>query len=1402
MNSDYIFGLDVSNGKLGYAAINGNNDPIRVPANHKLGISKSQLALGARIFEPGQPAVNRRIFRISTRRTGRKKMRIRYWKKIFEPEILKETGDTEFFKRMEESWMSPLDDRKETSTDVAVKITEPTYKAFPTIYHLRKMLMETDEKVDLRYIALAVHNIIKYPGNFLSKVPTSNYENARLDVKGDLEAINEAFADLDSKLSFDTEYSEEVDALLQNRSLPNKEKTSLLYDLLFVPCKKKEDAKINKKRTEALIKAILGKPFQLDVLLGRNELDPDAWKITFDSDSADEAIDNIRPDLSGNEVKVIDHIGNIFNAVKLSFVVKDGLTLSQAMVKRYVEYGHQLNLLKKYAKSCEGKKRRQIYDLYNVYCGNSRYLTKEIKKRTKDVTDNKAFAAEIKKLIGKDESEVAKEIVSLIDSDSFLIKLHTKDNGVIPYQLNELELNKILENQGKFYPFLLKKNPVEENPKWVRQHPYELDQLVAFRIPYFVGPLITPEDQKKKSPNKSGQVYAWMVRKEEGTITPWNFWKKVDLEQTAEAFIQRMVKTDSVLLEEKVLPNNSLLYQEFKVLDELNKVQINHKKINSYQKGIALNLFKSYKTVSKDRFVKELNKEGNFGKPLVVSSISGLADPKKFNNSLSTYNDFKKIFGKKIDDPKLRNDFENIVYWLSIFDDDDILMSKLNTISWLTDEQKKKVMRKNYTGWGRYSKITLTSLVDENGKSIIEKMREDSLLINQCLADPAVKRQIDEHNQKIAQTEDLDQILSAAYASPSVKKIIRQSVKLVEDVVESIGSVPKYFTIRSSRTAGEENQLAMSRQNKLRLIINKNKNVKNGLIDKKLVEEFKTATKDKRRMSDKEYIFFLQLGRDFFTGERIPYSQIKHCIVSHAVAPSLYSDGSMDNKVLIMPETARKITKSPSRMKQFGSKKFDGLAAPTVAGYWYRLQNMGLITKYKLYLLNLDENNVDSGHKLDYVRHAFVEHSQATKILSLVLKAMYPDSEVIQIRSEFVNEVRKSFSIYRSYLVNEHYLSTDAYIDSLLANYFLKIYPKLAPFYTYGKYMFAEDSEKAKGFKELHRMNLIWRLTNGLKDDDNVYQSGTNQVMFSRKEIIEKIRRVDNFKHVNLSFESFTSLSNLFKREILYPGLKNDTATSRSLVKKKKNMPTDIYGGYSYLTTAMIAIVRRKVRGGKYVNQYIKIPTLAVANVAQDRHKNPAAFKRAVKKYLNETIDGEFEILEYGLNIQTRIQDGDKDYYVRSDNRGFDTRQLMLSQKSRQVIQDYIEDPNYRMHKYESRSKDAEQELTDVYLEILGQLKDHWELWNTANFKEKILNSQEKFSELDFAKKKDVIYALLVDLKPNPRFIQFKETLGFPLVSLGPNKTVGDDAKIIFTSVSGLRTKVRKIYDPNQKKSK
>ena len=79
------------------------------------------------------------------------------------------------------------------------------------------------------------------------------------------------------------------------------------------------------------------------------------------------------------------------------------------------------------------------------------------------------------------------ELLNRIKDNQFLVKLNTTKNGEIPQQLHRKELEKILENQSKYYPCL------NENKD-------KILQLFSFRIPYYVGSLANVGNKKVSGP--------------------------------------------------------------------------------------------------------------------------------------------------------------------------------------------------------------------------------------------------------------------------------------------------------------------------------------------------------------------------------------------------------------------------------------------------------------------------------------------------------------------------------------------------------------------------------------------------------------------------------------------------------------------------------------------------------------------------------------------------------------------------------------------------------------------------------------------------------------------------------------------------------------------------------------
>lgn len=165
MEQEYYMGLDMGTGSLGWAITDTEYHILR---------RHGKALWGVRLFESALTAEERRSFRTARRRLDRRNWRIQILQELFSEEISK--VDLGFFQRMKESKYYPEDKK-----DINGKCPELPYALFvdknytdkeyhrdyPTIYHLRKMLMETEEMPDIRLVYLALHHMMKHRGHFL-----------------------------------------------------------------------------------------------------------------------------------------------------------------------------------------------------------------------------------------------------------------------------------------------------------------------------------------------------------------------------------------------------------------------------------------------------------------------------------------------------------------------------------------------------------------------------------------------------------------------------------------------------------------------------------------------------------------------------------------------------------------------------------------------------------------------------------------------------------------------------------------------------------------------------------------------------------------------------------------------------------------------------------------------------------------------------------------------------------------------------------------------------------------------------------------------------------------------------------------------------------------------------------
>lgn len=153
MGKGYYVGLDMGTGSVGWAV---TDESYQILRRH------GKAMWGVRLFESAKTAEERRMFRTGRRRLDRRGWRIEILQEIFAEEISR--VDPGFFLRMKESKYYPEDKRDIQGNCPELPYTlfvdktftdKDFHKKYPTIYHLRKMLMETEDTPDMRLVYLA-----------------------------------------------------------------------------------------------------------------------------------------------------------------------------------------------------------------------------------------------------------------------------------------------------------------------------------------------------------------------------------------------------------------------------------------------------------------------------------------------------------------------------------------------------------------------------------------------------------------------------------------------------------------------------------------------------------------------------------------------------------------------------------------------------------------------------------------------------------------------------------------------------------------------------------------------------------------------------------------------------------------------------------------------------------------------------------------------------------------------------------------------------------------------------------------------------------------------------------------------------------------------------------------------
>lgn len=1350
---DYYVGLDIGTSSIGWSIMDENYHLLK---------KKHKKTMGVTLFKEGQTATDRRGFRTTRRRLSRRKWRLKLLEEFFDPYMAE--IDPTFFARLKNSNISPLDSNKKFQGSLLFPEKKDTnfYDEYPTIYHLRDKLMNENKKFDLREIYIAIHHIVKYRGNFLKSAPVNSFNTSKIDLKADIDAINHFLNE--KRVVINNENIDEVEKVLLDFELRKIDKQKQVKELLLEKTSDKALLKINKQVTDQFAKAIIGYKIKLNVLLQKEVDNQSDWTFSFDDEGIDDKLASLEASMDKNEIELTGLIKEIHDWVTLNEIVPNGQSLSQSMIEKYETHQNQLKLYKELIRKVDKKDAKLLKQAYSNYINRK---DEKLKSYSKD-----DFVGKVSKILKKyDEFEEATTLQEAIELDNFMPKQRTSANGVIPRQLHQKELDKIIENQAKYYPWLAELNP---NEKRRNEAKYKLDELVAFRVPYYVGPMIEKNDANKDNNAK----FAWMIRKEQGRITPWNFDEKVDRNQSAENFIKRMTTKDTYLLGEDVLPDNSLLYQRFKVLNELNNLRINDKKLTvSEKQGIFENLFTQNKTVSVKKLQNYLQSTGEY---LTTPRISGLSDETKFNSSLATYLKFKDIFGEKVDNPDYTDDLEKIIEWATVFEDNDIFMDKLQEILWLSEDEYHKLKGLRLQGWGRLSKKLLTGIFDENGQRIIDRMWNTNDNLMQIVTSDNISEQIAKYNEKFVGKNDVEAILEDAYTSPQNKKAIRKVVKVVNDIENVMGYAPSAISIEFTRS----NEKSERTKSRMQYIQNVYKNIAKEITDDSLLTELKSKNNNKD-YSDRLYLYFTQLGRDAYTGKKLDIDNLSNYDIDHILPQAFIKDDSLHNRVLV----SRAVNNSKSDnvpVKMFGSNSMPDqvLGAKTIHGFWQKLSEINLISKEKYRNLTTNPGTIGKYTKEGFVKRQLVETSQVVKLVSTILTEKYQneDTKIIEIKAALTHQFREKFGFIKLRNLNDFHHGFDAYIINIIGLYLYKRYPKLRSYFVYNHFKKLSDN----AIKNLKIFNFLGDIENkNLIEYDG-------QVVMDMQDVFKHLEQAYMAKVIPVSKEVYTNENNMFKQTV-FPA---STASSKKLIRIKNNKPVEIYGGYTSNNDAYLAIVKQK---DKY--QVVGVPMRSLNRLRLAEKKGKQEYLEVLKEELTPQFIQvkknsktgevtkkvkEFEIVLGKVYFGQLVVDGDQKFTLGSSTYKYNASQLTLSRKSIDILARIGEKEN------------TDEELENVYADILDKVNKYYALYDINKFRERLNSGFDLFKELNIEEKEDVLSNMLDGLHANATLGDLKKvkiSTPFGKLQVPTGIKLSLNAELIYQSPTGLIERRVKLKD-------
>lgn len=1296
MSKKYYLGLDIGTNSVGWAVTDENYNLYKYAGKRMWGI---------RLFEGGETAEQRRISRSNRRRLSRKKQRIDLLQELFAEEIAK--MDPTFFIRLNESRLH-LEDKSTGEKFPLFTDKDYTdiqyYKEYPTMYHLRKELIENSKVHDVRLVYLACHHILKNRGHFLINGSFSDVKKLSSVCESMLNSFNGI-----SKYQIEINDIERLEEILSDRKKQKSVKAKELIQIFECgPCEDKTDEKTCKAIVSNLSKWLTGLKGNINSIFDMQFEEIDTSSFSFTEPKYEDTISAALEEKYPDYADVIQKIKAVYDWSVLVEIMAGEDYLSFAKVNAYNKHKENLCILKEVIrKYCDSEMYHKFFNGFDEKNGYGNYIG-SIYKNGHSYAMKKCSTEDFYKTLGKildkiqpekEDENVLEELKVEVKNQTLLPLARTTANGTIPNQVHIQELKAILDNAKKYLPFLNEKDEYGTVAE-------KIISIAKFRIPYYVGPLSTR--------HKEQGANSWIVRKQEGRIYPWNFEEMVDLEQSNKEFIQRMTNKCTYLIGEDVLPKNSLLYSKYMVLNELNNLRIRGNKISvNLKQELYKELFCTKAKVTGKGLFNYLKKEDE---ELTLEDISGFDID--FKSSLTSYLDFKKqILGEEIEKDKYKDVVENIIKWKTIYDDDSKMMKKMIEGEYpnvFSKDQIKKICRFKYSGWGNFSLSFLNGIRGadrETGENftIIEALWKTNYNLMQLLSKQfTFREEIDLINaDKVGKIDKVsyDNTVKDLIVSPANKRAIWQTVQITEEIKKVMKCEPERIFIEMARGGEKEKRRTVSRKARLLELYAACK------------DDVRDWTKEIENREEREfnskklYLYYTQMGRCMYSGEEIDIDELMQknskWDIDHIYPQSKIKDDSIDNIVL-----AKKVINNSKQNK---------LLSPDIRikmkKYWNTLYKGNFISKKKYDRLTRTEDFTNE-ELSGFIERQIVETRQSSKAVAELLNRLYEHSEIVYVKAGLVSDFRHDNKMLKSRRINDYHHAKDAFLNIVVGNVYNAKF----------------TSNPRKWIKENRGTNYSIRrvFDYNVKRGNTVVWQGVKDGGHS----IDAIRKTMARNDILYTEYTYCDKGELFNATLVRKG--NDKA-----INLKKDLDSVKYGGYNTPKTSAFAFIEFDGKKKERKNHIVEIPVYIV-NIASRQPDTIKEYLEQKKGYKNVVVK------KYPIKKNALIKvDG---YLARL--RGATEKDVLLKNAVQLVLRDEYSENIRKVEKYlenniqyqaDSKFEGFTQEdLNDLYDELYIKLKESIYNKRPANQLGTLEKGREKYRAIgDLREKAKIINNIL-----------------------------------------------------------